>query len=85
MDVYSICPTYYGRKNRKGDAVEMLRWQKENLLPTARYYSMSEEERAGKKQIGILSYNDYPEYTEEYAKIIAACRGKAKKQGGDGT
>ena len=85
VDVYSICPTYYGRKNRKGDAVEMLRWQKENLLPTARYYSMSEEERAGKKQIGILSYNDYPEYTEEYAKIIAACRGKAKKQGGDGT
>ena len=79
VDVFSICPTYYGRKNKKGDAVEMLRWQKENLIPTARYYSMSEGERAGKKLIGILSYNDYPEYTEEYAKIIAACR---KKQGG---
>ncbi len=78
VDVYSICPTYYGRKNKKGDAVEMLKWQKENLVPTARYYSMSEEERAGKKLIGILSFNDYPEYTEEYAKIIAACR-KAKK------
>ncbi len=74
VDVYSICPTYYGRKNKKGDAVEMLKWQKENLVPTARYYSMSEEERAGKKLIGILSFNDYPEYTEEYAKIIAACR-----------
>ena len=79
VDVYSICPTYYGRKNKKGDAVEMLRWQKENLIPTARYYSMSEEERAGKKLIGILSFNDYPEYTEEYAKVIAACRKKAKK------
>ncbi len=79
VDVYSICPTYYGRKNRKGDAVEMLKWQKENLIPTARYYNMSEEERAGKKRIGILSFNDYPEYTEEYAKIIAACR-KAKKK-----
>lgn len=78
VDVYSICPTYYGRKNKKGDAVEMLKWQKDNLIPTARYYSMSEEERAGKKLIGILSFNDYPEYTEEYAKIIAACR-KAKK------
>ena len=41
-------------------------------------YSMSEEERRGKKLVGILSFNDYPEYTEEYAKIIAACR-KAKK------
>ena len=74
VDVYSICPTYYGRKNKKGDAVEMLRWQKDNLVPTARYYSMSEEERAEKKLVGILSFNDYPEYTEEYAKIVAACR-----------
>ena len=78
VDVYSICPTYYGRKNKKGDAVEMLKWQRDNLVPTARFYSMSEEERRGKKLVGILSFNDYPEYTEEYAKIIAACR-KAKK------
>ena len=79
VDVYSICPTYYGRKNKKGDAVEMLKWQKDNLVPTARYYSMSEGERADKKLIGILSFNDYPEYTEEYAKIIASCR-RAKKK-----
>ena len=79
VDVYSICPTYYGRKNKKGDAVEMLKWQKENLIPTARYYSMSEEERANRKLIGILSFNDYPEYTEEYAKVIANCR-RAKKK-----
>ena len=79
VDVYSICPTYYGRKNKKGDAVEMLKWQKENLIPTARYYSMSEEERATRKLIGILSFNDYPEYTEEYAKVIAGCR-RAKKK-----
>ena len=79
VDVYSICPTYYGRKNKKGDAVEMLKWQKENLIPTARYYSMSEEERANRKLIGILSFNDYPEYTEEYAKVIAGCR-RAKKK-----
>ena len=78
VDVYSICPTYYGRKNKKGDAVEMLKWQRDNLVPTARYYSMSETERADKKLIGILSFNDYPEYTEEYAKIVAACR-KTKK------
>ena len=70
---------YYGRKNKKGDAVEMLKWQKDNLVPTARYYSMSEEERADKKLIGILSFNDYPEYTEEYAKVIASCR-RAKKK-----
>ncbi len=79
VDVYSVCPTYYGRKNKKGDAVEMLKWQKEHLVPTARYYSMPESERADKKLIGILSYNDYPEYTGEYAKVIESCRKKGKK------
>ena len=79
VDVYAICPTYYGRKNKKGDAVEMLKWQKENLVPTSKFYHMSEEERAGKKMIGILSYNDYPEYTAEYAKVIEASQKKGKK------
>ena len=78
VDVYSICPTYYGRKNKKGDAVEMLRWQRDHLIPTARYYHMPEAERADKKLIGILSYNDYPEYTEEYAKVIERARGGKK-------
>ena len=78
VDVYSICPTYYGRKNKKGDAVEMLRWQRDHLIPTARYYHMPEAERTGKKLIGILSYNDYPEYTEEYAKVIERARGGNK-------
>ena len=81
VDVYSICPTYYSRKNKKGDAVEMLNWQKENLIPTARYYNMSDTERASKKLLGILSHDEYPEYTEEYAKVIAEARA-AKKNGG---
>jgi len=79
VDVYSICPTYYGRKNKKGDAVEMMKWQKDNLIPTSRYYNMSEEDRAGKKMIGILSFNDYPEYTEEYAKVIESAKKSKKK------
>ena len=79
VDAYSVCPTYYGRKNKKGDAVEMLKWQKEHLVPTARYYNMPESDRTDKKLIGILSYNDYPEYTDEYAKVIDNCRKKAKK------
>ena len=78
VDVYSICPTYYGRKNKKGDAVEMLKWQRDNLVPSARLRVMKEEDRAGKKEIGILHQNDYPEYTDEYAKVIALCSKKAK-------
>ena len=79
VDVYSVCPTYYGRKNKKGDAVEMLKWQRENLILGARWRVMKEEDRAGKKEIGILSRSDYPEYTAEYAKVIAKCSKMAKK------
>ena len=79
MDVYSICPTYYGRKNKKGDAVEMMKWQRDNLIPMSRYTVMSEAELAGKKPIGILAENDFPEYTEEYEKLIQRCQGKGSK------
>lgn len=79
VDVQSVCPTYYGRKNKKGSAVDMLKWQKENMIPTARYYTMSEEQRKDKKLIGVLTCNDYEEYTEAYKKVIAAATKKAKK------
>ncbi len=70
IDVYSVCPTYYGRKNHKGGPVEMLRWQKENMVPTARYYAMSEEQKAGKLLVGTLTHSEYPEYTDEYDKLV---------------
>jgi len=78
IDVYSICPTYYGRKNSKGDAVEMLKWQKEHLIPVVRYYTLSEQAKEDKQVIGPLHHSNYPEYSAEYAKIIEACK-EAKK------
>ena len=74
IDCYSVCPTYYGRKNKKGDAVEMLRWQKEHGIPTERYYTLSEEQKEGKFIVGTLTHNNYPEFTREYQKIIDAAR-----------
>ena len=79
VDVYSVCPTYYGRKNKKGDAVEMLKWQRDNLIPMNRFNMMTPEDLAGKKPIGILAENDFPEYSEEYQKLIDRCQAKGKK------
>ena len=70
MDVYSACPTYYGRKNHKGGAVEMLTWQRDNMVPASRYYAMSEEKRRDKILVGILTHNDFPEYTQQYAQLL---------------
>ncbi|MDR1194365.1 MAG: 2-oxoacid:ferredoxin oxidoreductase subunit beta [Peptococcaceae bacterium] len=73
IDCYSVCPTYYGRKNKKGSAVDMLIWQRDHGVPRARYDALSPEERQGKFPVGILQQNDYPEFIEQYQRIIDGC------------
>ncbi len=70
IEVADVCPTYYGRKNKKGSAVDMMKWQKENSVMAQKAATMSPEELKGKLVIGMVQELDYPEYTEEYQKII---------------
>ncbi len=71
IDGVSICPTYYGRKNHKGSAVEMMRWQQEHMVDVKRASKMSPEDLEDKVLTGELSrIEGRPEYTEEYDKII---------------
>jgi 2-oxoglutarate ferredoxin oxidoreductase subunit beta len=74
IDCYSVCPTYYGRKNKKGSAVEMLRRQRENGVPAEEYAALTEEQKKGKYVIGTLTHNNYPEFSVEYQKIIDSVR-----------
>jgi len=76
IDCYSVCPTYYGRKNKKGSAIDMLKAQKENGIPKERFDRLSTDERAGKYPIGTLSEFEYPEFTDMYQEIIDHARGK---------
>lgn len=75
VDCYTVCPTYYGRKNKKGSAVKMVLDQKERGIPLAAYERLSEEEKKGKYAIGVLKDVDRPEYTAEYDKIIERAGG----------
>ncbi len=70
IDCASVCPTYYGRKNKKGSAVDMMKWQKENAVMQEQAVKMTPEELKGKMIIGVLAHNNYPEFTVEYQKII---------------
>ncbi len=79
IDCYSVCPTYYGRKNRKGDAVEMLTWQRDHAVDAKKFKEMSPEERADKFPLGVLFEQDRPEYTEEYDKLIARAKAARSK------
>lgn len=66
----SICPTYYGRKNKKGAVVDMMKWQKDHAVDVKVAAKLSAEKLEGKFIIGELKNTTQPEYTEEYQKII---------------
>lgn len=70
IEAITICPTYYGRKNKKGEAVDMMNYLKESAINVAAYDKLSEEQRAGKFVIGELYNSSRPEYTAQYQKII---------------
>ena len=70
IDVVCACPTYYGRKNKKGDAVKMMIWQKENAVRIEKAKDMTEEELTDKIITGILYKAEKPEYCASYQALV---------------
>ncbi len=75
VEILSQCPTYYGRKNREGDAPGMMEFQKNT---TAKIGSKALEKDPTLIPRGIFVNNpDAPEYCEAYDRIIEqAMKGK---------
>jgi 2-oxoglutarate ferredoxin oxidoreductase subunit beta len=76
VEVISHCHTQYGRRNRLGGAVEMLRRQKEAAVHVDKAKSMTEEELRGKFTIGVLVDRELPIYTQELRRIRDAAQAK---------
>lgn len=76
VECVTTCPTYYGRKNHKGNAVEMLKWQRDNAIPVAQARNLPQEALTGKIVYGELWRCQRPEYTRQYAAIIERAGGK---------
>lgn len=81
VEVISHCHTQYGRRNKLGGAVEMLRWQKESAVRVEKAKNMSPEELADKFTIGILVDRDLPIYTQEYNRVREAAKAMEAKAG----
>ncbi len=81
VEVISHCHTQYGRRNRMGGAVDMLRWQKESAVKIDKAQTMTAEELTGKFTIGVLEDRDLPVYTHEYNKIRDAAKAMLAKAG----
>lgn len=70
VDAISVCPTYYGRKNKKGSALNMLTELRDSTIDVKVAEKVPMEKREGKLLIGEFKNIVEPEYTEEYGKII---------------
>jgi 2-oxoglutarate ferredoxin oxidoreductase subunit beta len=67
VEVLSQCPTYFGRKNKEGGAVDMMQRMKHFTTPID---SKAKQENPDLIERGIFLQKEQPEYCMEYDKLI---------------
>ena len=74
VEILSQCPTYFGRKNKEGSAVDMLKRMKDLTTPIG---SKAKQENPELIERGIFLQKEQPEYCMEYDKVIQRAGGGA--------
>jgi 2-oxoglutarate ferredoxin oxidoreductase subunit beta len=74
VEIMTQCPTAFGRRNKAGTAVDMMRSFAENSVSISKAKSMTAEELEDKIVTGVLVDTDRPECREEYQKLIESVR-----------
>jgi 2-oxoglutarate ferredoxin oxidoreductase subunit beta len=86
VEAVSYCHTTFGRINKLGTAVEMMRQLKDNSITHTAHDKLTPQERGGKIVRGVLCDWDKPEYTALYDQVIerakASANGKPRTAGG---
>jgi 2-oxoglutarate ferredoxin oxidoreductase subunit beta len=67
VEILTQCPTYFGRKNRVGDAVDMLNYYKDQTVPVG---SEKKKENPALIERGIFVQEVRPEYCSEYERTV---------------
>jgi 2-oxoglutarate ferredoxin oxidoreductase subunit beta len=70
VEAVSYCPTTYGRMNKLGSTVDMMRQLKENSVSATAAEKLTPEERESKIVRGIVQDSEKPEYTQQYEELI---------------
>jgi 2-oxoglutarate/2-oxoacid ferredoxin oxidoreductase subunit beta len=70
LEAVSYCHTTFGRLNKLGAPVDMMRMLKDNSVSLAAAEKLPEDERSLKTVRGILCDVDKPEYTALYTQLI---------------
>jgi 2-oxoglutarate ferredoxin oxidoreductase subunit beta len=76
VEVASYCHTTFGRLNKLGSAVDMMRNLKETSVTRASAEKLEPDQRAGKIVRGVICNVERPGYVEMYDRVIAKAQGK---------
>lgn len=72
VEALTMCPISYGRRNRLGTPADMLKGFRDNAVTIKAAKQLEPDKLVGKYLIGELFKESAPEYTAEYAKVIAS-------------
>jgi 2-oxoglutarate ferredoxin oxidoreductase subunit beta len=75
IEIVSQCPTQYGRRNRLGDGVQMMKWLRKNSVGINRAKEMNEAELNGKYIVGEFVDRDGPEWVSSLWELGKRLRG----------
>ena len=78
IEAITQCPISFGRQNKRGSAPNMMKWQRDHAVMAAAAAKMTPEQLQDKFLIGVLNQYEAPEFTKEYAKVIAGAQKGAK-------
>ncbi|MBU1275729.1 MAG: 2-oxoacid:ferredoxin oxidoreductase subunit beta [Proteobacteria bacterium] len=70
VEVLSPCHTNYGRQNRLGSQLEMMKGYKKQAVRMERWDKLSPAEREGRFAVGVLADREYPTFLETYQGAV---------------
>ncbi|MHA1377540.1 MAG: thiamine pyrophosphate-dependent enzyme [Candidatus Helarchaeota archaeon] len=76
IEIHSQCVTYFGRKNKMGDPVQIFRWIRDHAVKIEKAKDMSPEELKDKYIIGEFLKTERPTLSEVKYKLIKDLRSK---------
>ncbi len=81
VEATSYCHTTYGRQNKLGSAVDMMRLLKENSVTISAAEKLTPQERADKIVRGVFCDIEKPEYSQLYDIVIQRAQAAASPVG----
>jgi 2-oxoglutarate ferredoxin oxidoreductase subunit beta len=79
VEILSNCHVQFGRRNKMGSPVKMMKWFQEHAVTMQKAKQMNTEDLEGNVTIGVLTDSDKPSYLEKYQLVQEQAKASLKK------